>query len=75
MTCYLVNAPLDDADNSVVTLVQEAFCKALHMKIKAGYPNAVKQLKYAQKFRKVSQRMLAQLQSSSTSAEDLAADA
>ena len=34
VAAYLVNAPLDEADNNVVNLVQEAFCKALHMKIK-----------------------------------------
>ena len=34
LAAYLVNAPLDEADNNVVNLVQEAFCKALHLKIK-----------------------------------------
>ena len=55
---YLVNAALDDADTNVVELVQEAFCKALHLKIKQSYPTSVKQLKYSLKFRKVSNRIL-----------------
>jgi len=58
LACYLVNAALDEADTNVVNLVQEAFCKALHLKIKQSYPGPVKQLKYALKFSKVSKKIL-----------------
>jgi len=50
---------MDEAGGTnVVNLVQEAFCKALHLKIKSVYPSQVKQLKYALKFRKVQKTML-----------------
>lgn len=58
VACDLVNAALDDTETNVVQLVQEAFCKALHLKIKQSYPIAVKQLKYNLKFRKVSNKIL-----------------
>ena len=58
VACYLVNAPLDEADNNVVNLVQEAFCKALHCKIKQSYPSQVKQLKFSLKFIKVKRNIL-----------------
>lgn len=59
LACYLVNCAMDEAGGTnVVNLVQEAFCKALHLKIKSVYPSQVKQLKYALKFRKVQKTML-----------------
>ena len=67
VAAYLVNAPLDEADNNVVNLVQEAFCKALHLKIKQSYPAPVKKLKYALKFQKVSKRMLDQITTTNNS--------
>ena len=74
VACYLVNAPLDDGDSNVVQLIQEAFCKALHFKIKQSYPTEVKQLKYALKFSKVRRKILQTVSAKGSAGEDVIED-